>query len=155
MNQLRKKKKTLTTEPDNIRQALLEMVNLWVWSYELKSRMDEGRKTDRPRCPRIFQILTGATGHSACPVVGMETSKGSRLAEITSEIWRMPTVGCLLPSQHARFSSDLALAMACSTLPTDTHVGPWHSSLCLCASRSPVYYVPGRDVNSFLCLGSC
>lgn len=33
------------------------MVNLWVWSYELKSRMDEGRKTDRPRCPRIFQIL--------------------------------------------------------------------------------------------------
>lgn len=32
------------------------MVNLGVWSYELKSRMDEGRKTDRPRCPKIFQI---------------------------------------------------------------------------------------------------
>lgn len=97
----------ITSEPDNIRQAVLEMVNLGVWSYELKSRMDEGRKTDRPRCPKIFQIPTGATGHSACSLVEEGISKESRLTETTSEIWHMPTVGYLLPSQHARFSSDL------------------------------------------------
>ena len=60
---------------------MLEVVNLGIWSYELKSRMDEGRKTDRPRCPRIFQIPTEATGHSSCSLVEMGTSKGSRLTE--------------------------------------------------------------------------